>query len=225
MSRPDLHPRRLGVFVIRRLPVTLGFLTLMLAANALAGTLSGLIDPQVLAARGIGVQALRDGDALRFVTAIFLSHDLPMLLRQMVFAGAVIGAAEWLWGSWRAAALFFGIDFAATLSWLAAVALIPGLNSLAGATDVGMSMGGFGLIGVLCATRRRGGLWLGAILGLVAVKYALSPDPIADGGHVLALIIGSGIGVYGFRTPAATGDPNGPRRSGIARSMRSTPPS
>ena len=186
---------------MRRVPFTLAFLGVMLVANALAGTFSGQINPAVLAARGIGVDAIRDGDLLRFATAIFLSHDLSMLLRQLVFAAIVIGTAEWLWGSRRTAGLFFGIDVTATVILLAAVALIPHFAGLAGATDVGMSLGGFGLIGVLIAPRRGAVVWLVAILGLVAAKYAIAPEPVADGGHFIALILGFSTGFYGSPIP------------------------
>ena len=175
-------------------PFTLAFLCTMLVANGLAGTFSGQIDPVVLDARGIGVDVAQDGNIFRLVTATFLSHDLPMLLRQIVFAGAVIGAAEWLWGSWRTAGLFFGIDFAATAILLAVIALVPGLSALTGVTDVGMSLGGFGLIGSLVTTRQNGGRWLILILCLMAAKYAVVPDPVADGGHVVALMIGFVVG-------------------------------
>nr|WP_321442541.1 hypothetical protein [uncultured Cohaesibacter sp.] len=203
MARPDPHPdphpvsrlARAGEAGIRRVPFTLAFLAVMLVANALAGTFSGHIDPDVLAARGIGLNAVQNGDLLRFVTAIFLSHNLPMLLRQLCFAAIVIGAAEWLWGSWRAAGLFFGLDVVATATLLAAAALIPGLDALASVTDVGMSMGGFGLIGVFVAALRMRVFWLVAILGLVAGKYAIAPEPLTDGGHVIALVIGFGFGL------------------------------
>ncbi|WP_198135688.1 hypothetical protein [Sagittula stellata] len=186
---------------LRRVPFTLAFLGAMLLANALSGTVSGQIAPAVLDARGIGVDAIRDGDLTRFVTAIFLSHDLPMLLRQLVFAAGVIGAAEWRWGSWRAAGLFFGLDFVVGAILLAAIALIPHLAPLAGVTDVGMSLGGFGLIGVFVASWRHAGGWLAAIVGLVAAKYAIAPDPVADGGHLIALFAGFGAGVFEPRRP------------------------
>ncbi|WP_181954493.1 hypothetical protein [Pararhodobacter zhoushanensis] len=213
MSRPDLPPARAQ---IRRLPFTLGFLAVMLVANALAGTFAGRIDPEVLAARGIGVAALGDGDLTRFLTATFLSHDLPMLLRQLPFAALVIGAAEWRWGSARTAGLFFGIDLAATLILLAVVALVPALGALEGVTDVGMSLGGFGLIGVWIATRRRAGIMLAAILAAIVVKFSLAPEALADAGHVFALVIGFGIGLYGAQAlgpaagPAGVGPPTRP---------------
>ena len=195
---PDGHaprPVRAGVRLLRRLPFTLGFLAVMVVANAASGTVSGRLDPEVLGARGIGLDAIRDGDPTRFVTAIFLSHDLPMLLRQLPFAALVIGRAEWLWGSTRAAGLFFGIDLAAGGILLAAIALIPALAPLAATTDVGMSLGGFGLIGVLVARGRRGWAALVAILALVAGKSALAPEPLADAGHAIALVLGFGVGV------------------------------
>ncbi|MGZ9810731.1 hypothetical protein ACXN5S_09725 [Pseudoroseicyclus sp. H15] len=184
------------------MPFTLSFLGVMLVTNSLAGTFSGEIDPAVLAAWGVSAEALRSGDLLRFVTATFLSHDLPMLLRQLIFAGVVLGMAEWRWGSWRTAALFFGIDLTSTLLLLSIVLLIPGLNHLVAVTDVGMSLGGFGLIGVLVASRRNAVLWLVAILGLVTVKFYAAPEPLADGGHVIALMLGVFVGIFRRRVPA-----------------------
>lgn len=201
MSRPDLPFASACAELLGRVPFTCAFLGVMLVANGLAGTLSGQIDPDILAARGIGVGALRDGDLSRFVSAIFLSHSLPMLLRQLVFAALVIGRVEWLWGTWRAAGLFFAVDIAASLLLLAAVALVPGLGALAAATDVGMSMGGFGAIGFLIVRLRHRGAALIAILGLIAVKYALAPAPLADGGHVIALGLGFCLGLGGSRMP------------------------
>lgn len=212
MSRPDLPVPAVFPALLRRLPFTCAFLAVMLVANDLAGTFSGQIDPGVLAARGIGVDALRDGDLSRFVSAIFLSHDLPMLLRQLPFAALVIGRAEWLWGTWRAAGLFFAIDVMATVALLAIIAWSPGLAPLAGTTDVGMSMGGFGVAGVLIVGWRHLVPALIALLGLVAVKYALVPDPLADGGHVIALIAGVCVGFGKAHIPGRAKAPESARR-------------
>lgn len=187
MSRPKRNS-------LRRVPFTLAFLAVMVAANAASGTFSGHLDPGVLNVRGIGLGALQDGNPWRFVTAIFLSHDLPMLMRQLAFAATVIGLTEWLFGSLRAAALFFALDFASTITLLAAIASIPGLAVLAQTTDVGMSLGGFGLIGLLAAHWRYGLFTIATILLLVAIKYAIAPEPLADAGHVIALVIGACVG-------------------------------
>ena len=185
---------RLEPSLLRRLPFTLAFLAVMVAANAVSGTFSGHLDPGVLTARGIGVDALQDGDPWRFLTAIFLSHNLPMLLRQLVFAAGVIGLSEWLFGTLTASALFFALDLAATVTLLAAVAVIPGLAALSETTDVGMSLGGFGLIGVLAVLWRRPMAALVTVLALVAIKNAISPEPLADAGHVIGLFMGACVG-------------------------------
>ncbi|MGR3563057.1 MAG: hypothetical protein ACU0FH_17320 [Heliomarina sp.] len=201
MSRLDLHFPRTGVASIRKVRFTLAFLMVMLVANAAAGTFSGQIDPHVLAARGIGVDAMKDGNLMRLLTAIFLSHDLPMLLRQLAFTATVIGATELLWGTRCALGLFFGIDVTATIILLATVALLPDFTGLATTTDVGMSMGGFGLIGVLIAAHRNASIWLVVLLGLIATKFAVALESLAFGGHVIALIIGFGVGWYLPRRP------------------------
>ena len=204
MSHPDLVPAqdapRGVLWALWRLRFTLVFLAIMVLANGLAGTFSGQIDPAVLGARGIGLEAIGDGDLTRFVSAIFLSHDLQMALRQLVFAGVVIGTAEWVWGSGRAAGLFFGLDITATLVLLAVLTLVPALGAQAGVTDVGMSMGGFGLIGALLGASRRGFAGMVAVLALIAGKYALSPETLADLGHVIALVIGFSVGSIGAST-------------------------
>ena len=184
-----------------RFPFTLAFLGVMLVANALAGTMSGPLEPHILAAWGVGVDAVRDGDVARFFTAIFLSHGPAMLMRQLLFAATVIGAVEWMWGSYCAAGLFFGIDLAASATLLAVIALVPALCAFQSVNDVGMSMGGFGLIGVLIARWRLRWIALIAILGLVAVKYAVAPEPLADGGHVIALGIGFCVGLFRLGIP------------------------
>lgn len=201
MSRLDLHFPRTGIAAIRKVPFTLAFLAVMLVANVAAGTFSGQIDPHVLAARGIGVDAMKDGNLMRFLTVIFLSHDLPMLLRQLAFAASVIGATELIWGTRCAVGFFFGIDVTATITLLAAIAFLPDFTGLAATTDVGMSMGGFGLIGVLIAAHRKALIWFVALLGLIAAKFAVVSEPLADGGHVIALIIGFGLGWYLPRRP------------------------
>ncbi|QRF68691.1 hypothetical protein GQA70_19850 (plasmid) [Ponticoccus alexandrii] len=178
----------------------------MLVANVLAGTVFGPLTPELLSAWGIGVDPVRDGQIARFVTAIFLSHGPSMLIRQFIFAATVIGTVEWLWGSWRAMALFFGIDISATTILLSCIALVPQLAGSEHINDVGMSMGGFGLIGVLLATSRV--RWIGlAVVSLgVGVKYALVPEPLADGGHIIALWVGACVGqVWSRRAALAVG--------------------
>lgn len=183
---------RLGALkdLIVRLRFTLIFLLAMILANAAAGTLSGELPPDVLATWGIGQQSVWGGDLSRLVTGTFLSHDLDMLIRQFVFAAVVVGYTEWLWGSWRAALLFVGLDICATLLLLTAVWALPAMSDVAALNDVGMSMGGFGLIGLAIAGQRgRFALLLIALLAISA-KIALDFELLPDTGHLLALALG-----------------------------------
>jgi hypothetical protein len=182
-----------------RLRFTLSFVLVMIGANGLAGTLSGMLPPQALAAWGISHRALLDGEVFRLVTGTFLSHDLGMFLRQLGFAFAVIGAYEWLEGTWRAMAVFFSIDSLGSLLVLFVVLpILSGPASILSETelfvhDVGMSAGGFGLIGALVARHRANALLLALLLAGIGLKAAIAFEPIADTAHGLCLILGFGL--------------------------------
>ncbi|MEH6726415.1 MAG: hypothetical protein V7703_09660 [Hyphomicrobiales bacterium] len=181
---------------IFRIPFTLGFLLVMVTANWLAGTLDGLLPPQALRAWGISHQSILNGDAFRLITGTFLSHDFGMFVRQLCFAAVVIGCYETIEGTWRAVAVFFTIDVLGTL--LVLFLVLPLLIGLPVATgeaellthDVGMSAGGFGLIGALAANQRhRWILLIGALL-LITAKVWISFEAIADTAHMLCLCLG-----------------------------------
>ena len=179
---------------IRRLRFTILFLAMMLFANLFAGSLAFTLPRQMLADWGIGHDSLLLGEVFRLITGIFLSHDPDMFIRQTVFAAAVIGYTERRRGPVRAALLFFSLDITGTVILLACVGCAVGVVDLRSTNDVGMSIGGFGLIGVAIAEWR--GKWLlpAALLLTIAVKFATSPDLLADGGHVLALFSGFVLG-------------------------------
>lgn len=182
--------------VIIRLRFTILFLLAMLIANLLAGSLWHKLPGDVLANWGIGHDAVFSGEVFRVFTGIFLSHDADMLARQLAFAAAVISCTEWTYGTGATALLFFGLDFAGSLILLACVGWAAGWVDLTAMNDVGMSIGGFGLIGVAIAEGRHKWLILFAILLAIAVKYGLAPDALTDGGHVLALLLGFGVNRY-----------------------------
>ncbi len=195
-----------------RLRFTLLFLAAMLVANIATGSIGDDLPHEMLEAWGIGHDALISGDAFRLMTGTFLSHDPDMLLRQFVFAGAVIGYTEWRRGSLRAAALFFGLDLVGTLLLLASIGGSAGLGHLAALNDVGMSIGGFGLIGLAIAGWPRRWLVLGLVVCAIGAKYGLAADPLADLGHILALGLG-----FAFGSVAQVGQRN---KSSEARHAR-----
>ncbi len=179
---------------IIRLRFTILFLTVMLIASLLAEIPDRDLPGEILRDWGIGHDSLLSGQIFRLITGIFLSHDFDMFIRQFIFAAAVIGYTEWTRGTVRAALLFFGLDIAGTLLLLACVRWGAGLIDMTAMNDVGMSIGGFGLIGVTIASWR--GKWplMTAILVAIAVKFTIAPDLLADTGHVLALSLGFALG-------------------------------
>ncbi len=182
--------------MIARLPFTLLFLLVMIANNIVAGTVGGTLPEQSLESWGISHTAVRSGDVLRLLTGTFLSHDVGMLIRQFFFVACVIGVYEWVAGTWRAVGTFFLIDVIGTLAVL--FAILPGLVLVHPSTgsdalnvyDVGMSAGGFGLLGALAARQRYSGVILGAICIAIFIKIWISFDLIADTAHLLCLLLG-----------------------------------
>lgn len=181
-----------------RLPFTLIFLGLMVGANWAVGTLSGRLPFRALTEWGMSHQRLVRGEAFRLLTGTFLSHDRRMFARQIIFAAGVIGTYEWQFGSVQAAAMFVVINLLGTLIVLLGVlpllvAYLPDvaprpLHSL----DVGMSAGGFGLLGALVAGLPAPWVLLAALLIGIAVKVRLRFEAIADTAHILCLILGFG---------------------------------
>ncbi len=179
-----------------RLPFTLVFLTIMIAANFAAGTLAGELPDHALQRWGISHEDIVAGEVYRLFTGTFLSHDLAMFLRQICFAAGVIGFYEWTQGTARAIGLFIFIDIIGSLIVLFAV-LAPLSDApwatLAGITsvhDVGMSAGGFGLIGAIVAASKHKAIFMFAILASIAVKVFIQFDPIADTAHAVTLLLG-----------------------------------
>lgn len=181
---------------LRRIPFTLLFLSVMVLANGFAGTLGGTLPPDSLADWGISHETVVSGDLTRLFTGTFLSHDLAMFLRQMIFAAAVIGYFEWRTSTLRTATTFFAIDLAGTMIVLFGVVplvtAIPEIgHSDARATlDVGMSAGGFGLIGAILASWPKKWLLLGAVVAAIGVKIWFDLDLIADSAHLICLFLG-----------------------------------
>ena len=97
-----------------------------------------------------------DGELYRLMAATFLSHDFAMFLRQVVFAALVIGFYEFKQGTLRAITMFVVIDIVGTLVVLfLVVGPMTRLDTeVAILHDVGMSAGGFGLIGAIFRSGR-----------------------------------------------------------------------
>ncbi|MGB3243047.1 MAG: hypothetical protein WBB25_00820 [Sulfitobacter sp.] len=169
---------------------------MMTVANWLAGTLSGTLPPAALAEWGISYRTVNEGDLARLVTGTFLSHDLDMFLGQFVFAAVVIGYFEWHRSTLLAVLTYFFIDTVGTLIVLFGVVPFVASVSALGhpaahqTLDVGMSAGGFGLIGAILAGWPRKWLLLAGLLAAIGLKVWFSFEVIADSAHVICLLIG-----------------------------------
>jgi len=136
------------------------------------------------------------------MTGTFLSHDFGMFVRQFFFAAAVIGAYEWVEGTWRALAVFFSIDILGSLLVLFCVLpLLVGLPYTVGEAellthDVGMSAGGFGLLGAIVAIRPRRWMLLLLVTLSIVGKMWVEFEAIADTAHMLCLFLGFGLQTF-----------------------------
>lgn len=183
-----------------RLRFTLGFLGVMIAANWAAGGLWRDLPAAALARWGISHDDLARGEVWRLITANFLSKHPRMLVDQIVFSLCIIGWFEWHHGSLRAFAMFFVTNtagFLLTLFWVVGVlksyAVGAGLDTM---RDIGMSAGGFGLVGAIIADLPRKWLLLGGALVLLGAKFFVLPDPIADIAHPITLVLGFALERY-----------------------------
>ncbi|WP_206185625.1 hypothetical protein, partial [Thioclava sp. JM3] len=166
----------------------------------------GELPDEMLEFWGIGQESVWSGDFARLLTGTFLSHDVEMFFRQVVFAALTLGYTARVRGSVGTAATFFGLDIGSTLVLLTAVWVLPSLSDVSALNDVGMSMGGFGLAGLAIAgARYRWRLCFAVLLG-ISVKIAVDFEPLTDIGHVIALLLGFGAGLL-IRRKKTTGRP------------------
>lgn len=174
------------------MPYTLLFLSVMVIANWFAGTLDGNLPPASLQTWGLNLEKLVDGEVFRLMTATFLSHSFDMFLRQFLFVAAIVGFFEWHYGTVRTVLFFLTVDVIGTLMVFAFVIapMAQASSELDALGDVGMSAGGFGLIGALCRLSPRPWLFLTLTTVAIAVKMAWGIDLIADSAHLICLGLG-----------------------------------
>ncbi|WP_199829136.1 rhomboid-like protein [Streptomyces rimosus] len=133
-------------------------------------------------------------------TSGLVVDGVPVLLGVGAVA-AVLGLAEWRWGTWRAFGVFlFGHVVTTLLTeaavWLMMLAHLSG--SLPVARDIGISYGLAATASCLLAlgTRRARRHGLPALAVLLTIAWYINQE-LADAGHLLAV----GLGALGARTP------------------------
>lgn len=194
--RPELRPRLRKVRTLRLAPayvvaVTAVRLTLCVAAGATTRS-------AVVQGASTNVDNLGHGRVGTLLTSAFLLEGrgcLPALLA----LGAVLGVAELAWGALTLAAVFVYGHVVATLVVFAG--LVAGLSlhelcrGVASAADVGPSYGGVAVLGALLATPTLAhAARMRVAATVVALALVLLDRTFTDAGHLVALLLGLGVG-------------------------------
>ena len=125
----------------------------------------------------------------RLVASLLLSHDLGIFLRQFLFAAAVIGHFEWHCSTQRTVSTFLAVDTLGTLivlfNFVPLVASLPAQDHPTAhqTLDIGISAGGFGLIGAIPTGWPCKGLLMGAALKAIGITVLHSFQITADSAH------------------------------------------
>jgi hypothetical protein len=201
---------------MRRIPATLVYLAVLGVMAAVVPQLGTATAEQLIQAASTNLDNLRSGSVSTLLTSAFVITEPPSMTSWILLA-AVMTAAELVWGTWRAVAVFFAGHVGATLVVAAglAIAISHGWTSpaVASAADVGISYGLMCLVGAVTAVlpaaiRPAWALaWLAGSAGSVALTGGFTSV-----GHLCALVIGLAIAV-GVRLKArrsAAGAPAGP---------------
>jgi Rhomboid-like protein len=182
--------------VVRRLPVTIGFLSALLATGAVLVQLDPGTRRRAVLAASTNLDNLEAGDVSTLLTSAFVVGGVPPLRWWAGLAGLLAGV-ELLWGSRRIVAVFLAGHVGATV--LVAIGLAVGVRDgwvapeVAHAVDVGVSYGVMALVGgvVVGLPRLCGVLWAAGWLAVCAFAVAAYRN-FTCAGHLCALLIGVG---------------------------------
>ena len=183
---------------LRRAPFTLA-LAAAIVAVTLATSGPGLTArPEVIDRWGWALHDLWDGAWWSLVTAVFLNHRPYLVAVTVAFVAASAGVLEWVGGTRRALAVFWGGDLAATLAISLGLVLplyLAGTEvgrTLAYADDVGMSGGGFACLGAWVGRlpQRWRRLAIATVVVYLAVDLGSVGDLEADLLHAVAFPVG-----------------------------------
>lgn len=184
---------------LRRLPATTVYVGLLLAVAGWMVSQPGREQARFIRHNSSNVHHLEIGKWWMLFTSGLVVDGVPVLLGIAAVA-AVLGLAEWRWGTLRGFGVFLFGHVVATLltegaMWLMKSAHLPG--ALSRARDVGISYGLVATAACLLAlggrrARRHG---LPALAVLLTAAWIIDQE-LADAGHLVAL----GLGVLGART-------------------------
>ncbi|MEU2872404.1 rhomboid-like protein [Streptomyces olivoreticuli] len=217
------------VRAVRRLPATTAYVALLVTTAAWMSSQSLREQARFVRHNSSNVHHLEVGKWWTLFTSGLVVDGVPVLLGIAAVA-AVLGLAEWRWGSLRGFGVFLLGHLVATLltegaMWLMHLAHLPGV--LARARDVGISYGLVATAACLLALggRRARRYGLPALTAALTVAWIINHE-LADAGHLVAL----GLGTLGARTrwlraPRKTSrKPEAPQEALQAREAIEAPP-
>ncbi|MFF4607373.1 rhomboid-like protein [Streptomyces sp. NPDC001339] len=212
---------------LRRLPATTVYVGLLLVTAGWMVSQPVREQARFIRHNSSNVHHLEVGKWWTLFTSALVVDGVPVLLGIGAVA-AVLGLAEWRWGTLRGFGIFLVGHVVATLltegaMWLMKLAHLPG--ALSRARDVGISYGLVATASCLLALggRRVRRYGLPALAVLLTVAWAINQE-LADAGHVVAL----GLGVLGAHTPwlrSAAQRRSQQQRPNPLAPAKSTPPS
>lgn len=183
--------------ILIRFKMTIAFLAIMVLANYYTGSWSTVLPKIHLQQFGISLDTVSNGELGRLFTSTFLSHHSGMFVRQIFLAAFSIGIHEWHFGWLKTLVIFTSVNLLSTLGLFVLLPIFfsQNLTEVSSQFDVGMSAGGFGLIGSLTFGifgKQKFQLLFVVFSGLL-LKLIFFPDVIADSVHVMAFPMGFGI--------------------------------
>ncbi|MFI9504265.1 rhomboid-like protein [Nocardia sp. NPDC052566] len=202
--------------VIRRLPVTLGYLTVLTLSAAAFTVLSDSAESRVVMHASTNLHNLLRGHVGTLFSSAFVIGDIAAAFLIIPLFACLLAFAELRFGSRRLLRIFLAGHIGATLLvaaglWVAVTAdWLP--DSIAWAEDVGVSYGAMAVVGALTVAlpQRWQTVWATTWL-LLATEGVVVGQTFTNVGHLLALAIGLAV-AYGLLRPS-TGErePKAPR--------------
>ncbi len=196
---------------LRPFPFTVLMLAILIGVAIWTRTHTGAIAPSIRRSLGFSPLHLARGEWTRLLSCVFFTVGGVKFYASAVMLAIGVGAAERLYGTKQAFALFWGIHLGTLLiaSLLVAIPLhamdVYRGSVLASARDVGPSAGYYGCLGSACAaipTRWRV-VVIASILTIFAIRLVWSLVTIPDNGRAmsadLAHMIAFPIGLFAVR--------------------------
>ncbi|MQY23737.1 rhomboid-like protein [Nocardia macrotermitis] len=181
------------------LPVTIGYVVALVVVAVIYARVGGDVQARILADTSTNLDNLRHGRIATLVSSAFVIGDTDSTITNVPLAACLVALVELRFGALRAVWTFLAGHIGATL--LVAVGLWVGIGmgwlpgSLGDSEDVGISYGVMALFGSLIVVVPRGRriAW-GLVWLVIAVQGVVDDRDFTSVGHLLAYLIGTGIG-------------------------------